>query len=118
MLLAVTNRSLCREPFLERIKKIATEEKADYLLLRTFACENEGERRPLDAEFVPFLDQRQLALQRALEERYEEAVLLYPAPVLRLWQGASLYARGRYAAAIAALRAACDAADIIYPALP
>ena len=34
MLLAVTNRSLCREPFLERIKKIATEEKADYLLLR------------------------------------------------------------------------------------
>ena len=83
---------------------------ADYLLLRTFACENEGERRPLDTEFVPFLDQRQLALQRALEERYEEAVLLYPAPVLRLWQGASLYARGRYAAAIEALRAAYDVA--------
>ncbi len=83
---------------------------ADYLLLRTFACENEGERRPLDAEFVPFLDQRQLALQRVLEERYEEAVLLYPAPVLRLWQGASLYARGRYAAAIETLRVACDAA--------
>mgnify|MGYP004556043513 CR=1 FL=1 len=83
---------------------------ADYLLLRAFACENEEERYPLDAEFVPFLDQRQLALQRALEERYEEAVLLYPAPVLRLWQGASLYARGSYAAAIETLRAACDAA--------
>ncbi len=34
MLLAVTNRFLCREPFLERIKKIAREETADYLLLR------------------------------------------------------------------------------------
>ena len=61
---------------------------ADYLLLRAFACENEGERRSLDAEFVSFLDQRQLALQRVLEGRYEEAVRLYPAPVLRLWQGA------------------------------
>ena len=34
MLLAVTNRFLCKEPFLERIKKIAEEEKADYLILR------------------------------------------------------------------------------------
>ncbi len=34
MLLAVTNRFLCKEPFLERIKKIAKEEKADYLILR------------------------------------------------------------------------------------
>lgn len=83
---------------------------ADYLLLRAFACENEGERRSLDAEFVSFLDQRQLALQCVLEERYEEAVRLYPAPVLRLWQGASLYARGSYTAAIETLRAAYDAA--------
>lgn len=33
-LLAVTNRFLCKEPFLERIKKIAEEEMADYLILR------------------------------------------------------------------------------------
>lgn len=83
---------------------------ADYLLLREFACEADGERRPLDAEFVSFLDQRQLALQRVLEGRYEEAALLYPAAAIRLWQGAYLYACGRYAAATEALRAAYDAA--------
>lgn len=83
---------------------------ADYLLLREFACEADGERRPLDAEFVSFLDQRQLALQRVLEGRHEEAALLYPAAAIRLWQGAHLYARGRYAAATEALRAAYDAA--------
>ena len=83
---------------------------ADYLLLREFACEADGERRPLDAEFVSFLDQRQLALQRVLEGRHEEAALLYTAAAIRLWQGAHLYARGRYAAATEALRAAYDAA--------
>lgn len=83
---------------------------ADYLLLREFACEADGERRPLDAEFVSFLDQRQLALQRVLEGRHEEAALLYPAAAIRLWQGAHLYARGRYAAATEVLRAAYDAA--------
>ena len=83
---------------------------ADYLLLRAFSCKKDGERHPLDTEFVPFLDQRQLALQRVLEGRHEEAALLYPAAVIRLWQGAHLYARGRYAAATEALRAAYDAA--------
>lgn len=83
---------------------------ADYLLLREFACEADGERRPLDAEFVSFLDQRQLALQRVLEGRHEEAALLYPTAAIRLRQGAHLYARGRYAAATEALRAAYDAA--------
>ena len=54
---------------------------ADYLLLRAFSCKKDGERHPLDTEFVPFLDQRQLALQRVLEGRHEEAALLYPAAV-------------------------------------
>ena len=65
---------------------------ADYLLLRAFSCKKDGERHPLDTEFVPFLDQRQLALQRVLEGRHEEAALLYPAAAIRLWQGAHLYA--------------------------
>lgn len=34
MLMAVTNRFLCEEPFIERVKKIAEEGKADFLLLR------------------------------------------------------------------------------------
>ena len=34
ILLAVTNRFLCSEPFLERVQKIAEEGKADYLILR------------------------------------------------------------------------------------
>ncbi len=83
---------------------------ADYLLLQAFAGGEDGERRALDGELVPFLDRRQLALQRALERRYEEAALLYPAAAIRLWQGAHLYACGRYAAATEALRAAYDAA--------
>lgn len=41
MLLAVTNRHLCREPFLERIEKIAKEQRADYLLLREKDLEHE-----------------------------------------------------------------------------
>ena len=83
---------------------------ADYLLLRAFSCKKDGERQPLEEEFLPFLSRRQLALQHVLEERYEEAALLYPAAAIRLWQGANLYARGRYAAATEALRAAYDAA--------
>lgn len=82
----------------------------DYLLLRAFAAKTDGERRPLDTEFIPFLDRRQLALQRVLEGRHEEAALLYPAPAIRLWQGAQLYALGRYSAATETLRAAYDAA--------
>lgn len=82
----------------------------DYLLLRSFAAKTDGERRPLDAEFLPFLNRRQLALQRVLEGRHEEAALLYPAPAIRLWQGAQLYALGRYTAATEVLRAAYDAA--------
>ena len=83
---------------------------ADYLLLRAFAGGEDGERRALDGELVPFLDRRQLALQRALERRYEEAALLCPAPVIRLWQGSTLYAAGDYTAAAEVLQAAYDAA--------
>lgn len=82
----------------------------DYLLLRSLAAKTDAERRPLDAEFLPFLDRRQLALQRVLEGRHEEAALLYPAPAIRLWQGSQLYALGRYTAATEVLRAAYDAA--------
>lgn len=83
---------------------------ADYLLLQAFAGGEDGERRALDGELVPFLDRRQLALQRALERRYEEALLLCPAPVIRLWQGSTLYAAGDYTAAAEVLQAAYDAA--------
>jgi len=34
MLIAVSNRALCREPFLERVRKIAKEGRADYFILR------------------------------------------------------------------------------------
>jgi len=34
MVLAISNRMLCKEPFLERVKKIAKEKKADYFILR------------------------------------------------------------------------------------
>ena len=107
-----------KRAFAERFERLRGQEAhllcspcaADYLLLRAFAGGADGETHPLDAEFVSLLDQRQMALQRALEGRYEEAVLLYPAPALRLWQGTRFYRSGSYAAAIEVLQAACDAA--------
>ena len=66
---------------------------ADALLLAAFY---EDELRPLPKEWEPFLSTRQLALQRALQGRWEEAVRLEPLPLLAALRGKALYVKGDY----------------------
>ena len=74
--------------------------------------------RPLPEEWEPFLSTRQLALQRALQGRWEEAVRLEPLPLLAALRGKALYVKGDYTVAIEVLRDACrSAADAGYPYL-
>ena len=88
---------------------------ADALLLAAFY---EDELRPLPEEWEPFLSTRQLALQRALQGRWEEAVRLEPLPLLVTLRGKALYVKGDYTVAIEVLRDACrSAADAGYPHL-
>ena len=51
-------------------------------------------RTPLDASLEPALDNRQLALQRVLQERYDEAVQLCPQPYFYYMAGRDAYSRG------------------------
>ena len=74
---------------------------ADALLLDAFYAD---EMRPLPVEWEPFLSTRQLALQRGLQGRWEEAVRLEPLPLLAAHHGEFLYAEGEYTAAIEVLR--------------
>lgn len=74
---------------------------ADALLLAAFY---EDELRPLPEEWEPFLSTRQLALQRALQGRWEEAVRLEPLPLLVTLRGKALYVKGDYTVAIEVLR--------------
>ena len=74
--------------------------------------------RPLPVEWEPFLSTRQLALQRGLQGRWEEAVRLEPLPLLAAHYGEFLYAEGEYTAAIEVLRDAYrSASDAGYPYL-
>lgn len=75
---------------------------ADVLVLGAFA----GGRKPVDVGLEPFLDARQLALQRAMQGRFPEAVSLCPHPFFWLLHGRTLYRTGRYSAALEALQKA------------
>ena len=51
-------------------------------------------RQPADRELEPFFDQRQLALQRLLEGRHEEAMRLYPCAYISMAAGIAEYGHG------------------------
>ena len=88
---------------------------ADILLLAAFYTDT---MQPLSEEWEPFLSTRQLALQRGLQGRWEEAVRLEPLPLLAAHYGEFLYAEGEYTAAIEVLRDAYrSASDAGYPYL-
>lgn len=74
---------------------------ADALLLDTFYADN---MRSLPEEWESFLSNRQLALQRGLQGRWEEAVRLDPLPLLVTLRGKALYVKGDYTVAIEVLR--------------
>ena len=80
----------------------------DLLLLRRFSTENES---PLTEELEVCLDQRQLALQRLLQGRGDEAVRLFPCGFTSYHAGKNAYARGRIASALEKLQTAYQLAS-------
>lgn len=69
------------------------------------------EEKPLDGALEPYLDARQLALQRLLQGREQEAVRLCPEAFFYYWAGAADYEKGgSYAAAMENLQRGCDLA--------
>lgn len=67
-------------------------------------------RRPAERELEPFFDQRQLALQRMMEGRHEEAMRLYPCAYISLTAGIAEYESGNDIRALDYLRRAYDMA--------
>lgn len=65
---------------------------------------------PLEASLEAAMDDRQLAMQRAMQDRAEEAARLYPNAYFHWAAGAADYARGSYAAAIRQLQIGHDLA--------
>lgn len=78
----------------------------DILLLRRFAAGGEA----LDAGLEACMDERQLALQRTLQRRGEEALALLPNAFCHWSLGGIAYDAGRYADAVEHLQAAYDLA--------
>lgn len=70
----------------------------DFLLLRSLA--GPWPRQPLDAALEPCLAERQLAVQRVLQNRQEEAVRLYPCGWTCLMAGIGAYEKGENASAL------------------
>lgn len=77
----------------------------DFMLIQRF-IKNEG--TPLEPELEPYLDRRQLALQRILQERYNDALRLHPCAYMYLSTGIDAYERGENTLAIGSLRTAYD----------
>ena len=75
----------------------------DWALLTRFAGQDMA---PLDEELEACLDSRQLALQRLLQGRGQEAVSLYPAGFVQYMAGVAHYHAGRFAPALEMLQAA------------
>lgn len=73
------------------------------LLLRAYAA---SPRAPLDEALEPCLSRIQLALQRSLQDRCEEACRLHPCALLHRSRGVDAYEKGDYTAAMEALHTA------------
>ncbi|MBQ8830283.1 MAG: tetratricopeptide repeat protein [Oscillospiraceae bacterium] len=81
---------------------------ADFLILKSFAS---GKAAPLDTELEACLSTRQLAFQRLLQRRFDEAARLFPCGYFHYYEGVHHYQRGHLTAAVEALQAAYTAAS-------
>lgn len=79
----------------------------DFLLLSSFW---QGKEAPIDPELEANLDHRQLALQRMLQKRLDEAAKLYPCAFLYYLAGEDAYCQGRSASALEYLQQGYDLA--------
>ncbi len=84
----------------------ATNASVDIELLNAMANENE----PLNPALETCMDVRTLALQRVLQDRADDAVLLYPNAYTHLMVGISAYEKGHYSKAIDAFQSAYELA--------
>ena len=85
----------------------ATSAALDWEILLPFA---DGSMKPLGAELERCLNTRQLALQRALQGRFEEALRLLPEACLYFLAGEAAYGQGAYLQALEYLNAGYDLA--------
>lgn len=69
-----------------------------------------GDREPLPEELEKYMDPRSLGLQRMLQSRAEEAILLLPNAFAYFEAGAAAYSRGEYVRAMEYLQTGYDAA--------
>ena len=105
----------CDEPALDGLRKelaAAAERMTDSpCALDAAILQGFFSRQPIGEEMEPFLDLRQLALQRLLQSRDEEAMRLYPCAYVSLMAGIGAYEQGGSdAAALQYLRRACEMA--------
>ena len=84
----------------------ATPEGLDFMLLESLARSGE----PLEESLEGCMNTRQLALQRALQDRNEEAAVLLPNAWCRYWAGYAAYAAGDHVRATGHLQAGYDLA--------
>lgn len=88
---------------------------ADFLILNSIASDK---YQPLDESLEVCLNTRQLAFQRYLQKRFDEALRLFPCPYLYVMTGREYYGRGSMPAALENLQKGYQlAADEGYPHL-
>lgn len=95
----------CMEGHPEEVYR-ATRHGLDLLLLRQFT----GPFQPLPSELEACMDQKQLALQRILQDRCEEAIILFPHAYCYYWAGMDAYKKGSYVTALEHLQTCYDLA--------
>lgn len=95
---------LCHDPAFSRMVSSREPERllyspcgADWLLLQQFAA---PQRKPLEEALEVCMDRRQLALQRLLQNRYEEAMQLLPCAFCTCAAGSYAYETGDLTAAV------------------
>ena len=113
--LAEAGYELLLSGYTEKLRGLVTPETAerycaadsglDLLLLAGFS-----EMEPVEEELEACMDTRQLALQRVLQNRYEQALRLMPCAYTYFRLGADAYGRGSYTLALEMLQMAYDLA--------
>lgn len=91
----------------ERESYIFSSLGVDFLLLEQFAADR---AQALPADYEPCMDQKQLALQRLLQGRYEEALGLYPVSFVYSAAGTQYYEAGQTVMALELLQTGYDLA--------
>lgn len=96
-------------PRLQNDAYLPTAAGLDLLLLREIAA---GTKHPLEPQLESCMEPRQLALQRLLQNRYQESAALFPHAYFYYQAGVAAYEQGEnYSAAIEQLQTAYDLAS-------